>query len=166
MRKLIFTILMSCSLYTGGAEWQRPDCSGYDDFSECRNAVRNAYRAEKNAELKSLGLSFWYFERPDLKDEAIKQALKDKVEGLIRIGFDVEPDGKTSNVVVSYASSEEVQVYAPAFLAAIENWLFVPVEQQVTGVHWDFNLFFEQTPCEEEESSDSESEESQACNAD
>lgn len=163
MRKLLLLILIGWTQLGAAADWQRPDCSGYDEFSECRNAVRNAYRTQKNTELKALGLSFWYFERPDFGGEAYKEAFKDKVEGLITVSFDVEKDGKTSNVELKYASSEKVKVYLPAFTEAMKNWLFVPVDASVKGVTWDYNLFFEQDSCDKEVSSEPQESDSKEC---
>ncbi|WP_066960231.1 energy transducer TonB [Microbulbifer sp. Q7] len=131
-------------------DWQRPDCSAFDSFRECRNAERNDYRRQKQQELRDKGLSFWYFERPDFSDnQVVEKALEDKVEGVLFFSFTVERDGSVSAVALRDQSSEEVQVYAAPILAAMKNWQFVPSETSWPDQEWRYQFFFESENCEE-----------------
>ncbi|MFV8780842.1 energy transducer TonB [Microbulbifer sp. SA54] len=131
-------------------DWQRPDCSGFDSFSECRNAERNGYRQQKQQEFREKGLSFWYYERPDFSDnKKIEKALKDKVEGALFFSFNVERDGSVSSVVLKEKTNEEVQVFAAPILAAMKNWQFVPSEQSWPNQEWRFQFYYEAEQCEE-----------------
>ena len=141
-------------------DWQRPDCSAFDSFSECRNAEANDYRRQKQQELRDKGLSFWYFERPDFSDnEDIEKALEEKVEGVLYVAFSVARDGSVSEVTVRDQSSEAVSVYAAPILAAMKNWQFVPSEKSWPDQEWRYQFFFEPEECDE----DSQAED---CNAD
>ena len=130
-------------------DWQRPDCSSFDTFSECRNAEKNDYRQKKQQEFREKGLSFWYYERPDLSDnEKIEQALEDKVEGALYFSFTVERDGSVSDVLLKDKTSDEVEVFAPPILAAIKNWQFVPSGKSWPGQEWRYQFFFDAEKCD------------------
>ncbi|MBB5211573.1 energy transducer TonB [Microbulbifer hydrolyticus] len=130
-------------------DWQRPDCSAFESFSECRNAESNAYRRQKQQELRDKGLSFWYFERPDFSDnEKVEEALENKVEGVLFVSFTVASDGSVSEVAVKEKSSEDVAVYAAPILAAMKNWQFVPSETSWPNQEWRYQFFFEPEECE------------------
>ena len=145
-------------------DWQRPDCSNFDSFSECRNAERNDYRRLKQQELRDKGLSFWYYERPDFSDnENIEKALEKKVEGALFFSFNVERDGSVSSVALRDKSSEEVAVYAEPILAAMKNWQFVPSEKSWSNQEWRYQFFFDPEECEEGAEEDTEKE---SCEAD
>ncbi|WP_160152043.1 energy transducer TonB [Microbulbifer sp. ALW1] len=133
-------------------DWQRPDCSAYESFSECRNAEKNAYRQSKQQEFREKGLSFWYYERPDFSEnEAVEKALEDKVEGALFFSFDVEKNGSVSGLTLKHKTSEEVAVYAAPLLAAIKNWQFVPAETSWKGLEWRYQFYFEPKACDGEE---------------
>ncbi|MBU2881534.1 hypothetical protein KO525_04730 [Psychrosphaera sp. B3R10] len=129
-------------------EWQAPDCSSYTSYKRCRNAVKTEYRRMRQQEMKSQGLSFWYYERPSYKGDSQK-ALKDEVPGMLTIAFDVEKDGTTSNVKVTAVSSEEAKVYGETLVSAITQWTFVPLDNKVEGVTWRTELFFEEEACKD-----------------
>ena len=152
---MVKSLIAAASLFAASQafslDWQRPDCSAFDSFSECRNAEANDYRRQKQQELRDKGLSFWYFERPDFSDnERIEKALEDKVEGVMYVSFTVERDGSVSGVALSKKSSEEVAVYAEPILAAIKNWQFVPSEKSWPDQEWRYQFFFEPEECEED----------------
>ena len=130
-------------------DWQRPDCSAFDNFSECRNAEKNGYRQQKQQEFREKGLSFWYYERPDFSEnETIEKAFEDKVEGALFFSFTVDRDGSVSSVALKEKTSEEVAVYAAPILAAIKNWQFVPAEQSWPDLEWRYQFYFEPEKCE------------------
>ncbi|WGL15561.1 hypothetical protein PVT68_12350 [Microbulbifer bruguierae] len=138
-------------------DWQRPDCSAYKDFGECRNAEKNDYRRKKQEEFREKGLSFWYYERPDFSDnKKIEQALEDKVEGALYFSFTVERDGSVSAVSLKTKTSDEVEVYAAPILAAIKNWQFVPSKEAWPNQEWRYQFFFTQDDCAEAAEEDSE----------
>ena len=130
-------------------EWQSPDCSQYSSFKRCRNAVKTNYRKQRQQEMKSQGLSFWYYERPGFKGDA-QQAVKDKLEGMALFHFDVEKDGTTSNVRLSQVSSEDAKVYSIPLIEAISKWTFIPVENKVENVEWKIEVFFEAEECKDQ----------------
>lgn len=132
-------------------DWQRPDCTAFESFSECRNAERNTYRRQKQQELREKGLSFWYFERPDFSDnEKVEAALENKIEGVLYVSFTVRRDGSVSDVAVREQNSEDVTVYAEPILAAMKNWQFVPSETSWPNQEWRYQFFFEPEECEED----------------
>lgn len=132
-------------------DWQRPDCAGFDSFSECRNAERNNYRRQKQQEFREKGLSFWYYERPDFSgNEKVEKAIEDKVEGALYFSFTVERDGSVSGVTLKENSSASAHVYAEPILAAIKNWQFVPADKTWPDQEWRYQFFFEEEKCEED----------------
>ncbi|MBU2917316.1 energy transducer TonB [Psychrosphaera sp. F3M07] len=155
---LVMSVLGSISFANASEveveQWQAPDCSKFEKFSVCRNAVKADYRRARQSQMKSHGLSFWYYERPTYKGEALTSAFKDKVEGALTLKFDVTTDGKTKNVTLYSASSEEVQIFAQPIITAIENWTFMPIDNMVKGVEWKTEFFYEQKECESEADSD------------
>ena len=132
-------------------DWQRPDCSAYKDFGECRNAEKNDYRRKKQEEFREKGISFWYYERPDFSDnEKLEKAIEDKIEGALYFSFTVESDGSVSNVALKENSSEPAKVYAEPILAAMKNWQFVPTEKSWPDQEWRYQFFFKPDDCEED----------------
>ncbi|WP_299594173.1 hypothetical protein [uncultured Microbulbifer sp.] len=150
----VATLLLATLLLASNAlaeDWQRPDCSTFEEFSACRNAERNDYRRQKQQEFRANGLSFWYYERPDFSEnKVVEKALKDKVEGALFFSFSVERDGSVSAVELSKKSSEEVAVYAGPILAAMKNWQFVPSEKSWANQEWRYQFFFEPEQCNED----------------
>lgn len=139
-------------------DWQRPDCTEYANFNECRNAESNNYRMQKQQEFREKGLSFWYYERPDYSDnKKIKQALEDKVEGALFFSFTVKRDGSVADVALKSKTSNEVAVFAAPILAAMKNWQFVPSENDWPNQEWRYQFFFKQEDC------DAETSEAEAC---
>lgn len=151
---LFLTTLSLSALAVETEAWQEPDCSQFATFKKCVNDVKSDYRRAKQKQMKEQGLSFWYYQRPSYKGEAVTQALKDKVSGAVTVEFDVNLDGTTSNVNLASASSTEVQVFAPNLITAIEQWTFVPPEQKVQKVKWQTVFFYENKECEPENASD------------
>ncbi|WP_346838084.1 hypothetical protein [Microbulbifer sp. SAOS-129_SWC] len=149
VKSMIAAVSLLVASQAFSLDWQRPDCSGFDRFSECRNAEKNAYREKKQKEFREKGLSFWYYERPDLSEnEAIEQALEDKVEGALYFSFTVERDGSVSEVHLKDKTSQAVEVFAPPILAAIQNWQFVPSEKSWPEQEWRYQFYFEADKCE------------------
>ena len=152
---MVKSLIAAASLFAASQafslDWQRPDCSAFDSFSECRNAEANDYRRQKQQELRDKGLSFWYFERPDFSDnEDVEKALEEKVEGVLYVAFSVARDGSVSEVTVRDQSSEAVSVYAAPILAAMKNWQFVPSEKSWPDQEWRYQFFFEPEECDED----------------
>jgi len=152
---VVKSLIAAASLFAASQafslDWQRPDCSAFDSFSECRNAEANDYRRQKQQELRDKGLSFWYFERPDFSDnEDVEKALEEKVEGVLYVAFSVARDGSVSEVTVRDQSSEAVSVYAAPILAAMKNWQFVPSEKSWPDQEWRYQFFFEPEECDED----------------
>ena len=160
VKQLLFAGALLVASQASGLDWQRPDCSAFNSFSECRNAENNNYRRQKQKEFRELGLSFWYFERPDFTDnEEVKQALEDKVEGALDFSFSVGSDGRVSAVSLTHKSSDAVEVYAAPILAAMRNWQFVPSENAWVDLKWSYEFYFDPEECEDEDK------ESEACEA-
>ncbi|WOX04158.1 energy transducer TonB [Microbulbifer pacificus] len=161
MVKSVFTaITLLASSQAFCLDWERPDCSKYADFGECRNAESNNYRLQKQQEFREKGLSFWYYERPDYSDnKKVEQALEDKVEGALFFSFTVKRDGSVADVALKSKTSDEVAVFAEPILAAIKNWQFVPSEKDWQDQEWRYQFFFKQEDC------DAEASDTEACAA-
>ncbi|WGL16179.1 hypothetical protein PVT68_15570 [Microbulbifer bruguierae] len=160
VKPVLFVGALLAASQAFGEDWQRPDCSAFESFSECRNAQNNDYRRQKQKEFRELGLSFWYFERPDFSDnKEIEQAQEDKVEGALYFSFSVGIDGRVSAVSLQHKSSDAVEVYAAPILAAIQNWQFVPSDKSWPDLKWSYQFFFDPEACDEEDG------ESEACKA-
>lgn len=148
------TIIAAASLLAAsqgsGQGWQRPDCSAFESFRQCRKAETDGYRRHKQLEFRHKGLSFWYFERPDFSaDRQSKWALRQKVEGALYFSFTVERDGSVSDVWLKSKTSDAVAVYAQPILIAIKNWQFVPSQRSWPDQEWRYQFFFEANGCAE-----------------
>ena len=151
VKPFVFPAFMLIASSALGMDWQRPDCSAYESFSECRNAEINSYRQSKQREFRDSGLSFWYYERPDYSEnQAVKKAMEDKLEGALVFRFDVLADGSVANAVLKQQSSSEVGVYVEPLLVAIKNWQFVPADRTWEGLEWRYQFFFEPESCGDE----------------
>ena len=143
LKLTVLTALTLASAALSAADWQRPDCTGYDKESACIHAFRNEYRQQKQLEFKEKGLSFWYYERPDFKgDKAVEEALQNKLEGRVTVQFDIDASGETHSVKVKQLSSDAMQVYAPVLLTAVENWQFISPQEMMPLQEWSFTFLF------------------------